>query len=985
MTGLMPHRLAALLALVSVWLCFPYRAYSLDPHKQLAQYSHTLWTPENGLPPDAIHTLAQTTDGYLWLGTDEELVRFDGYQFVTFSHARGDLPGSRVTALAASPDGSLWIGTEDGLTRYRDRQFHTFTVKDGLPDNYINALSLDRDGVLWIVAGTHLSSYRKDRFETLAPDHDFPLSAVRALTIDQHGILWVAGTGGVARLEQGRFVQAAADAGASVRGAVAMLVDRHDHLWLAGNSGLVERLPSGALVQYDWSDGPEAPVVRSLAEDRDGNIWAATSHGVARVQGNSLAAGDVGRQRDPSQSVFEDREGNVWAGSRSGLSRFREDDVFTSYSTQNGLPSDEANTIFQDHAGRVWVGFDDSGLMLFSSEPRRMYTTRDGLPDNEVFSIRETRAGELLVGTHRGLGRLKGTQFSKYVPPGPPELEPVFDALEDHEGNLWLAEAGGLKQLRGQQAIDVIPADPQGLNAVITLSEGRGGVLWAGTRGNGLWRVRGEEKQRFDVSNGLSSNQIRSLYEDTDGILWIGTLGGGLNALIDGKFARFTARDGLLSDNITKVIDDVDLWLSTTRGVCRISKRQLLDFAAHKRNVLRPIVYGIEHGIRSAQCLPNEPVCGGGMLSSDERLWFTTSRGLGIFNLAAGRKQIKLGPAAHLLDVTADGRVLDLSHPSKLAPGVKHVEFSYTGIFLGAPERVRYSYKLDGVDADWVEAGSRRVINYNDLGPGRYRFTVRTELPAAPSSEESYAFDVLPHIYQTAWFRVLCLVSLIAAAWGAWWMNLRRVHHEFDLVLEERARMAREIHDTLAQGYVGISRQLAAVALYMPDEDTPARKYLEMARRMARHSLTEARRSVMDLRAAGLEGKDLAAALESGARLWTAGSGVEPHVEVSASERPLPENLEHQLFRIAQEAVTNVVKHAGATSVWVGLKADDRELRLRISDNGTGFEQQNAFSSPTGHFGLIGMRERARRLGGQLRLVSNPGQGTEVEVVVPKP
>ena len=988
MTGFhKPLRHAALLALLSAWFGFTDRAYSLDPRKPLAQYSHTLWTPENGLPPDAIHALAQTTDGYLWLGTDEELARFDGYQFVAFSKARGELPASRVSALAASKDGSLWVGTEGGLTRYRDRKFTTFTVAEGLPDNSIRALCMGPDETLWIVAGTHLARYRQGRFETYKEGPAFPLSAVRAIVPDRQGGIWVAGTGGLARFSDGRFVQSPGDAGGDVQGADALLPDRRGNLWMGANTGLRERLPSGEFRNYRWSSGPETPAVRALAEDRDGNVWAATTNGLARVQNTALAASDVGRPRDSAQSVFEDREGNIWVAARTGLSRYREDDVFTSYSTQNGLPSDEANAIFQDSRGRVWVGFADAGLLLFSGEQRRMYTARDGLPDNEIFSIRETREGELLVGTSRGLGRLKGTAFSRYVPPGPTELQAVFDALEDSAGNLWLASASGLKRLRGQEAVDVISADLQVANTVVTLSEGRDGILWAGTRGNGLWRVRGSEKQHFDVGSGLSSNQIRSIYEDKDGTVWIGTLGGGLSAIVDGKFHRFTASDGLLSDNITKVVDDANgnLWLSTTRGVSRLPKRQLLDFARHKLDTLRPIVYGIEHGIRSAQCLPAQPACGGGFLTSDDRLWFTTSRGLGVFNLAAGRKQIKLGPAAHILDITADGRRLDLSGASRLPPGIKHVEISYTGIFLGAPERVRYSYKLDGVDSNWVAAGSRRVINYNDLGPGRYRFAVRTELPAAPSSEEAYSFEVQPHFYQAAWFRLFCLASLLGSCWAAYQMNLRRIHREFALILEERARMAREIHDTLAQGYVGISRQLNAVALYMPEEDTPARKYLEMARRMARHSLTEARRSVMDLRSAGLEGKDLASALESGTRLWTAGSGVETQVNVKAPEVALPEKTEHQLFRIAQEAVTNVVKHAGATCVWVGLRSENRELHLRIADNGSGFEQQGAFSSPAGHFGLIGMRERAHRLGGQLNLVSQPGQGTEVEVVIPIP
>jgi signal transduction histidine kinase len=292
---------------------------------------------------------------------------------------------------------------------------------------------------------------------------------------------------------------------------------------------------------------------------------------------------------------------------------------------------------------------------------------------------------------------------------------------------------------------------------------------------------------------------------------------------------------------------------------------------------------------------------------------------------------------------------------------------------------------LDGLESKWQPLTARREINYNTPKHGNYRFYVRAELPGGQSTETSYAFDVLPHYYESAWFRVLAAAALLGIAWAMYQLRLRQIRSRFSLVLEERARLAREIHDTLAQGFVGISSQLDAVAMCMPDEQAPARKYLDMARRMARHSLTEARRSVMDLRASVLEGQDLAAALESGMRMWTAGAGVDVKVDVSGPETVLPQEMEQHLLRIAQEAVHNVIKHAGANSIAIKLHTEARKLYLRIRDNGHGFETPDVFSTRGGHFGLIGMRERAERLGGELRLASNPGEGTEVEVTVPLP
>ena len=393
----------------------------------------------------------------------------------------------------------------------------------------------------------------------------------------------------------------------------------------------------------------------------------------------------------------------------------------------------------------------------------------------------------------------------------------------------------------------------------------------------------------------------------------------------------------------------------------------------------------MEDGLRSAQCAPGIPTGGGGERAADGRLWFPTSRGLAVLDPNARNRDV-LPPLVNLVDVVADNRhEVDFSQPVKLPPGNGRVQIRYTGIYLSAPERVRYSYMLEGLDAEWTQSVTRRVINYNSLPHGHYRFVVRAQLPGGPASERSFAFELLPHFYQTLWFRCLCVALLLAAGWAVYQLRLQQIRSRFALVLAERARLAREIHDTLAQGFVGISSQLDAVSMCMPNESDQARRYLDLARKMARHSLTEARRSVMDLRASVLEGQDLAAALQSGTAQWTAGSNVEVSIDISGPENPLSQDMEQHLLRIAQEAVTNVLKHAGASRIWVKLHREARKIYLRIVDNGRGFEQQDVFADLGGHFGLIGMRERAERLGGELHLKSRPGEGTQVEVTVPLP
>jgi signal transduction histidine kinase/ligand-binding sensor domain-containing protein len=960
-------------------------AWSLDPRKSLTQYTRTTWTQEHGLPQDTIRAITQTRDGYLWLGTDEGLARFDGYEFAVFNKAKGDLPSNSITALEAAEDGTLWIGTSDGLVEFRQGRFRTYTMRDGLPDDAVTALYEDHAGTLWIVAGIYLSRLEHGKFCNYSPGAELPITAARIIREDRNHDLWVAGFTAVVKMTGGKFVPMLDSKVLKGEIVTSMLADRNGHLWLGGSNGVIERWPDGRIRRYSISDGLPDALVRALCIDHDGNVWAGTNLGLARLSGErwvTLNEEDSG----PSlvRCLYEDREGNVWVGSNNGLTRFR-DTLFVAYGKSEGLPSDEPNAVFQDHAGRIWVGFHDSGLLMMSGREKRVFTIRDGLPNNEIFSIHEAANGDLLIGARGGLVRLHAGRFRTFVPRNPLARINVFDALEDHAGNLWIATAGGLIKKTGGQSRIIIPGAPVLANSTVTLSLERGGVLWAGTYGKGLWRIQGDSIRQYTTADGLSSDQIRSLHPDADGTLWIGTFGGGLNAFRAGRFHHYSEDNGLLSDNISDVVDDGEsLWLSTTRGICRVEKKQLREFDEGRRSVLTPLNYGVADGLRSAQCSPSYPIGGGGYRTRDGRLWFTTTRGLAVYDPKA-RPQRVLPPAVQIAEIRVNGQPVELKPGLRLPPDPGYLQIRYSAIHLSAPEEVRYSYRMEGLDRDWVRAGVRRVINYNTLRHGTYRFTVRAELPEGLASETSYAFVVLPEFYETAWFRLLAALFLAAGSWAVYRLRMRQLRSRFALVLEERARLAREIHDTLAQGFVGISSQLDAVAMCMPAENSQARRYLDLARRMARHSLTEARRAVMDLRASVLEGQDLAAALSSGTRIWAAGSGVHVNIEISGAPAKLPQDYEQNLLRIAQEAVTNALKHASATQVLITLHMEARKLFLRIVDNGRGFEENDVFSTLGGHFGLIGMRERAERLGGELRLASEPGKGTEVEVRVPLP
>jgi signal transduction histidine kinase/ligand-binding sensor domain-containing protein len=975
----------ALAACVALFVLSPRSALALNPKRALTQYTRTVWTQEHGLPQDTIRAVTQTKDGYLWLGTDEGLAQFDGYDFVVFNKENGALPSNSVGALWAARDGGLWIGTSGGLTFCRDRKFTTYTRKDGLADIFISSITEDQSGAVWMAAGIFVSRFQNGKFTNYSPGENLPIESPRAVYLGRDGALYVAGFAGVARREGDRFVSVIGPPEVGGDIVTNLTQDHSGNLWVAGPSGLLMRTPAGKLRQFQTKDGLPDNFVRSLWEDRDGNVWAGTNGGLARLENGRFVSNPVATasERDWVRCIYEDTEGNLWVGMNSGLNRFR-DDIFTVYGEAEGLPSDEPTTVYQDRRGRIWIGFHDRGLVELGNGKPRVYTARDGLPSNEIFSIREDHAGDLLIATREGPSRMHDGRFIKQFIDDPLNRRLSFDFLEDRAGRFWAALPAGLSQLQGGRARNVIPGGPLLNDALVILCETRDGSLWAGSYAQGLWRLKDGQSKLYTISDGLSSNEIRSLVDDRDGTLWIGTFGGGLNALRNGHFFSVTAKEGLLSDNISHVEDDGQgsLWLSTTRGICRVHKQDLNDYIAGKIKSITPVNYGVADGLRSAQCAPGYPTSRGGTQTADGRLWFPTSRGLAVFDPNEKAPEVD-ATVVHLLDVLLDGRSIATNKPAVLPPGDGRVQFRYSGINLSTPERVRYSYRLEGLDRDWVNSVSRRVTNYNSLPHGHYRFVVRAGLPGGPSSEAAFSFVLQPHFYETAWFRYLCVALGAAAIWGLFRLRVRQIRERFDLVLDERARLAREIHDTLAQGFVGISSQLDAVALTLNGHLDSARKHLDLARKMARHSLTEARRSVMDLRASALEGQDLPAALSEAARQWTAGSPVKVHVDVEGSRRRLPEEMEQHLLRIAQEAVTNTVKHAHAKEVWIRLNMDNGKLRMRVADDGEGFEQTDAFSDVGGHFGLLGMRERAERLGGDLQLRSEPGEGTEVEVTVP--
>jgi signal transduction histidine kinase len=637
--------------------------------------------------------------------------------------------------------------------------------------------------------------------------------------------------------------------------------------------------------------------------------------------------------------------------------------------------------IYQDAQGGIWIGLQGGGLTLFKDGKFTTWTTRDGLSSDVVLSLAGDAAGVIWIGTPDGLNRFKDGKFKVFTFADGLSNDLVRSVLVDRNGVLWVGTRDGLNSFRDNEFKIYTTQDGLANNFIGAIYEDSKGNLWVGTLG-GLNRIKDGKFQTFTTKDGLSSNTVISLYEDASGDLWIGTNGGGLNRLRGDKFVSFTNRNALAADVIYRILEDKqqNLWCSSNKGIFRVNKTELDKVASDANAGVNPVFYGPADGT-----LTREASGGGhpaGWRTSDGRMWFATIKGLAVID----PEHIPLNtapPPIAIEQLFVDNQSIPLTQKVRLSPSSSRLDFYYTALSFIAPENVRFKYKLEGFDDNWIDGGARRVASYTNLRPGNYQFRVIAANNDGVWNETGTAieFYLAPRFYQTYWFYALCLVLLALAAWQLYRMRVRRMAYQFSAVLAERNRIAREIHDNLAQDILGISVQLELVSRLMPAAAEAAKGHLDRARILVRNSMTEARRYVWDLRSQELQKKDLSAALRDTMKRLTAESDVEAVVEVTGPLRPLPPPVETNLLRIGQEAINNAVKHAHAKHIDVRLNFDTRSVQLSIRDDGRGFD--SAAQIADGHFGLIGMRERAEQIDGVLTIDSAFERGTQIAVDVP--
>jgi len=952
-------------------LCLP--AHALDPNKTLTQYAHRIWGEEEGLLQPTIYSILQTHDGFLWLGTQDSLVRFDGIHFREIDNApAAGLARSLVRALLEDSTGNLWAASVgSGVVRIQpDGSFRRFTAPDRLPSNDTFCLASGTPGEIWICTArglVRLDAAGRTRIFTTADG--LPSNAVRQTCESSAGVRWVAGLDfGLSSWNGSRF-EHYSDSNLGPREIVTALTCSKDGtVWAGTSSGLVQITPASSR-RWTIRDGLPDSEISSLEADADGSIWIGSNDGISRYRNGEISVYRTsdGLSHSLVLSLFTDREGSLWAGTKDGLDQFTDGKV-TPYTTNEGMLSNDVGPVVGDTQGHLWIGTLGQGLNSFDGRRFRSLTKKDGLLDDTILALQLDGAGDLWVGSARGLNRLRsGKVVAAYTEREGLSSPSVRALAVDAEGVLWAGTDGGLDRFDGMRFVksNFHPKSP-----IVALTGGRAVRLFISGIDSGFTYVKGNQAKTYslDVTHVVDCYYV----EPEKHQAWMGTLGSGLLLWKNGVVTHIRVRDGLYDNRIYSILRDdrANFWLASSKGVFRVSEKELQDFVDGKARYLTSIPFTT--GQLHFECTSGvQPAA---WRTADGRLWFSTTNGLVVVD-PNHLINNSIPPPVQITSVVVNGTRVPPRAGLRLNPQERNLEVRYAGLSFISPEKMTFRYMLDGYDRNWTDAGSRREAIFTNLPPGNFRFRVmaRNADGVWSAENDSLRFGVEPRLYQRRWFfplLALLVAGLIAAGFR---MRIRRLQHGFDLVLAERNRIARELHDTLLQGFAGITMQLQAVWTRLPasKEKTLLSEIIKDAARCS----TEARQSLWGLRTKTSASLDFSGKLTKLARETMAQSPAELSLQLDPVSLETHPEAEYQLLRIAQEAISNSLRHARAGKIDVLLTASGKRAELLIRDDGEGFD---ASRQQFGHFGLAAMRERAGEIGARLTVESAPGRGSSI-------
>jgi signal transduction histidine kinase/ligand-binding sensor domain-containing protein len=952
-------------------------ALALDPTRAPSQYVVRTW-PATSLKSNTVHAVLQDRAGDLWLGTSAGAVRYDGSRFRLFgASTTPEFGDGGVSALAQDASGTLYLGTTSGAVFQRTGQVWKRLFAPSRP-GIVRSLCAARDGSVWAAFDDQPPTRWKDgRAEAFLAQAQTLTPQVIAEAAD--GAIWIGTRDGLLRAQGEVFTRQ--EISDTVQ---ALWWSASGVLWIGTPHGLY-RMENGHARRYTEGDGLAKDHVSAILEDHHGNLWVGTAGGLSRLAGDHFQSLRFaqGLADDDVRALFEDRQGTLWVGTGNGLSSISEG-PFVAYGRAEGLPDDKVTAVIPSRDGSTWVGTLSGSVSRLREGHLETITLPGGIGRQGIVTLYESGDGALWIATENGrLFRVSGGQVVERTPPGAAGRQRVTRLFEDKEG-LVLFVTGpdvgrGLVHLIGGRYV-AFPGKPPHLGFVHSAQrEGTGPIWLASTQG--LGSLRGLELRRFQ--DGLPERRVRSISFDPEGGMWLATAGG-LAHFRDGEIQALTVGQGLPENYLRVVLDDGlgHLWAAGMGTLFRLDIAEVRDVLAGRAPRVRPILFDTSDGLRTTEApLGNDP----GFRGPDGRLWFATAKGAAVID-PRGVHEDEPALAPRIEGVLVDGHADAAAGGLRsFPPGRGELAVEYTG--AGLSDRTRFRYRLDGFDADWVDGEGRGRAYYSSLPAGRYRFRVAASNRYGrwTGPETAFDFTLAPPFYRRPVFYAGVAALLAMIALGAHRLRVRQMQARFDAVLGERTRIARELHDTLAQGVAGIPLQIETGLDYMATRPEAAREHFELATAMAREGLAEVRRSIWVLRAQTSKGRDgLGASLDESLRLLTAGSPLRPAVEITGEARPLPPMLEHNLLRITHEVVLNAVRHSGAATLRVGLHYEEDAVHLVVKDDGRGFDAGAALALSGGeHFGLIGMTERARALGGKLELRSRPGEGTEVDCRLP--
>ena len=970
-------------------------ARALDPSRLISQYGHTMWTLQNGGLPGTPTAMAQTVDGYLWVGTRNGLVRFDGVRFVPFTPPPGEeLRSSRILSLRGSRDGSLWIGTRSGLhrwyrgrlTAYVDAPASIMTIleddngkvwftrsslpadnkhgvlcevagdrsqchitPDGASIRLAKDLKRDNQGNLWTVSDATLVRYRDGNVRFWLPaglkDPNL-IDVVQSVAPARDGSVWVGAMQpsrglGLLRLEGdelGSFVAPELDGRKLSVGS--LWIDREHMLWIGTQDEGVYRWHAGKVSRFGRADGLSSDTVQNIFEDREGTMWILTTQGIDAFRDLRVASvsSREGLSADLANAVLAASDGTVWINAWHSLDAWRDGKV-TSLKAGSGLPGEEVTAMLQERAGTLWIGIDRD-LTVFEGGKFKPVRTADGKPLGSLTSIAQDVTGDLWVVTHTPLM---------------------------------------LRRIRDRKVIEQIPrSDVPFIHGVIVADPTDG--IWLPLTDGKLGRYRSGQLESFDIRS-EPGFAVTSLVAFADGTI-MASSARGLASLREGKVQLMTAENRLPCREIHTLLKDRDegLWLYASCGVIFVANDQLQEWWEDPHAKLSFRVLDTLDGAQPARgnFFPKAS------LGPDGRLWFANA---GVVQMVDPQRlgTNPLPPPVQIEHVVADRTSFAVEEKVHLPPNTRDLQVDYTGLSFVIPQKTRFRYRLVGYDTDWQDVGTRRQAFYTDLPPRDYVFQVTASNDDGVWNEAGAAVSIVipPTFTQTRAFLALCAIAALVLLWGAYAVRIRQVtareRSRLQERLSERERIARELHDTLLQGMQGLILKVHAAA----NTHEASRQALNEALDRADALLAEGRDRVKDLRTSTTALVSLRQRLLEAVGLVSEEGRAKLRLIEEGTPRDLYPSVREEVVSITSEAMTNALRHAAAATIEIEVSYERRCLRINVRDDGRGMEASIVQGGREGHFGFIGMQERTKRIRGQLNIWSRPGAGTEVSLTVP--